>query len=192
MSGFNLDNFGRRLASCRKAMGLQQSEICNILGCSNGAYSLYERSKRQPTLSVLFALTDQFGISLDFLFGCLTPFPNFFAERLKKIVTSDSNKSLKDFLETYELNEATSRLLLSGVCFPNSKVVNNLCEYFNCSADYLFGLSDISNPTQVNIQPITMSRDPFSDLTDEQRTVMETMLTAFRQQNAAAAKQQEA
>lgn len=60
-----------------------------------------------------------------------------------------------------------------------------LCLFFNVSADYLLGLSDISNKTQVNILPTTTLRNPLDNLLPEYRQQAETYLAFLRQQQAA-------
>lgn len=186
--------FGERLAAIREALDLKQSDIGDKLGCSNGAYSLYERNKRQPTLSVLLNLCSVFGVSLDYLFGCLSPSPDLFAERLQTALATHPDKSLEEFINDSGLEKSVEKLLLSGKCFPNAKILKNLCRYLNCSADYLIGLSD-SQPQPSSIGSFlnaSTPRDPFCDLTPEQRIVIESSLKAFRAANAAAASQQEA
>lgn len=184
--------FGKRLAAIREALELKQSTIGDILGCSNGAYSLYERNKRQPSLSVLFNLCGEFGVSIDYLLGCFSPAPDVFAERLQDVLRTHPNKSLKEFVSVFEMNDAAEKLLISGRCFPNAKTLKNLCVYLNCSVDYLIGLSDTMDQSAqipVHIAPSSIPRDPFDDLTPDQRIVIENTLTAFRDHNAALAKE---
>ena len=69
---------------------------------------------------------------------------------------------------------------------PPLSTIVRLCHILDVSADYLLGLSDTLGRPKTNTLPVPKPADPFSDLTPEQRTVMETTLNAFRQQNAAA------
>lgn len=186
--------FGERLAAIRESLDLKQSDIGDKLGCSNGAYSLYERNKRQPTLSVLLSLCSVFGVSLDYLLGCLSPSPDLFSERLQTALARHPDKNLEEFIANIGLDKSAAKLLLSGKCFPNAKVLKNLCSYLNCSADYLIGLSDAQpQPSSIgSFLNTSTPRDPFCDLTPEQRVVIESSLKAFRAANAAAASQQEA
>ena len=183
--------FGARLAAIREALGLKQSEIGDKLGCSNGAYSLYERNKRQPTLSVLLNLCAEFGVSIDYLLGCLSPFPDLFAERLTEVLKKRPGKSLDEFVSAFDMDAATAKLLISGSCFPNAKTLKNLCNYLDCPSDYLIGLSDtMESPSgiPVHIATTTVPRsipDPFEDLTQEQRTAINAALKAFRKENEA-------
>lgn len=189
------EHFGQRLADIREALELKQSDLGDALGCSNGAYSLYERNKRQPQLSVLYNLCSKFGVSIDYLLGCFSPFPNIFAERLKEAISRRPDKSLSEFTAAFDLNESAAKLFVSGACFPSAKTLKNLCNYLNCSADYLIGLSDSIDPPAsipVTIAPVSIPRpapDPFEDLTPEQRSAIELSLKAFRDANAAKAKE---
>lgn len=185
------EHFGQRLAAIREALELKQSNIGDALGCSNGAYSLYERNKRQPPLSVLFNLCEKFGVSIDYLIGCFSPFPDLFAERLKETLDRREGKTLHEFAEVFDLDSSTGKLLLSGKCFPSAKVLKNLCRYLNCSADYLIGLSDSMDPPNevpISIGITTIPRqqdDPFADLDPDLRSKAEGYLDGLRdQQNA--------
>ena len=185
------EHFGQRIAAIREALELKQANIGDVLGCSNGAYSLYERNKRQPPLSVLFNLCEKFGVSIDYLLGCFSPFPDRFAERLKEVLRKREGKTLHEFAEVFDLDASTEKLLLSGKCFPSAKVLNNLCRYLNCSADYLIGLSDAMDqptefPISIGITAIPRQQDdPFADLDPDLRSKAEGYLDGLRdQQNA--------
>lgn len=184
--------FGTRLAAIRKALDLKQSSIGTALGCSNGAYSLYERNKREPTLPVLLNLCRKFGVSIDYLLGCFSPPPDLFADRLQDVLSRRSDKTLKEFAETFDLDPATEKLLVSGACFPSAKTLKNLCNYLNCSSDFLTGISDTLEQTSSlgSVLNTSAPRDPYSDLTPDQRIAIESALKAFREHNAA--KEQEA
>lgn len=68
---------------------------------------------------------------------------------------------------------------------PSISMLSQLCRILNVSADYLLGLTDTVKHSRQSSLPRSTPADPFSDLTSEQRTVIETTLNAFRQQNAA-------
>ena len=146
MDHHSLENLGSRLSAVREALGLKQSSIGDTVGCSNGAFSLYERNKRHPPLHVLYNLCELYGLSVDYLLGVFTPQPHVFAERLQNVLNKHPDKSLDEFCKIYDLDSATAGLLISGVAYPNTLVFNKLCIYFGCSADYLLGLSDTLQP----------------------------------------------
>ena len=180
--------FGQRLSDIREALELKQANIGDALGCSNGAYSLYERNKRQPPLSVLHNLCSKFGVSIDYLLGCFAPSPDLFADRLKEVISKRPGKSLKDFTETFDLDAATEKLLVSGVCFPSAKTLKNLCSYLSCSADFLIGLSDSMEPPigiPVHIAPVSIplsDPDPLDLLDDDLRSKAEGYIDSLLEQ----------
>lgn len=162
--------FGKRLSAIREALELKQAAIGEILGCSLGAFSLYELNKRQPPLSVLFRLSDRFGVSIDYLLGCFTPFPEQFSDRLSEVLAERPEKSLTKFCALVDLDPSAAKLLISGRCFPNSKVLKSLCSYLNCSVDFLIGNSDCMVPSDNVIMTSTaISRNSFDDLSPDRR-----------------------
>lgn len=190
-----LDNFGARLCAARKAMNLNQLTISNNLGCSNGAFSLYEKGRRQPSLNVLFDFCNKYGGSADYLLGCFSPLCLIFAERLSYALSANGDKSLEEFCELNDLDQAAALLLRSGTHFPNSKILFNLCRYLDCSADYLVGLSDnMSGSNSFSISPSIVPRSLFDDLSPERQKAVEDFIEFQRSQQRAEAapSQQEA
>lgn len=183
-----LEYVGGRLAAIREATALKQSEIGTILGCSNGAYSLYERNLRQPPLSVILLMSDRFGVSIDYLLGCLTPQPHVFADRLSELLAAHPDKSLDRFCELLSLHPIAARVIPSGVCFPNSKVVKELSAYLGCSIDFLVGLSDDPCPASVfRLKSAIIPRDPYADLSPASRSILDGVADTLRRQEQSAA-----
>lgn len=181
-----LEYFGGRLAAIREATAMKQSEIGSILGCSNGAFSLYERNLRQPPLSVLLLLSDRFGVSIDYLLGCLTPRPDVFADRLSEQLAAHPDKCLDRFCELLFLHPAAARVIQSGVCFPNAKVVKELAGYLACSVDFLVGLSDDPCPASVfRLKSASIPRDPYADLSPASRAILDSVAKTLRSQDDA-------
>ncbi len=58
---------GARIAALRKASGISQAELARILKISPSAVGMYEQGRRQPSVELLTAMADHFGVSLDFL-----------------------------------------------------------------------------------------------------------------------------
>lgn len=181
-----LDNFGARLCAARKAMNMNQSVICKNLGCSNGAFSLYENGRRQPPLNVLFDFCDKFGGSADYLLGCFSPSCFIFAERLSYALAANIDKSLDEFCDLNELDHSAALLLRSGTHFPNAKIFSNLCRYLGCSADYLIGISDnMSGSNCFSLPPTIIPRSPFDDLSPERQKAVEDFIEFQRAQQRA-------
>lgn len=61
--------FGTRLKTLRTERGIGQVQLADSIGVSKGIISLWERSKRDPTLSSLVALAKYFDVTLDYLVG---------------------------------------------------------------------------------------------------------------------------
>ena len=63
------NNFGNKLKELRIEKGIGQIELAKILGVSKGMISLWENGKNEPKLSNLIAISNFFGVSLDYLAG---------------------------------------------------------------------------------------------------------------------------
>lgn len=59
--------FGARLAALRKAAGMNQTQLAQILKISSSAVGMYEQGRREPSLGTLAAIAETFGVSIDFL-----------------------------------------------------------------------------------------------------------------------------
>ena len=60
---------GERLRQVRTARGISVRELARRAGCSASLVSQVERGVTAPSAGVVYALANQLGISLDFLFG---------------------------------------------------------------------------------------------------------------------------
>ena len=61
--------FGERLKQLRNEKGLSQDALAKALGISKGSLGFYETCKNTPDIVVLNAVSDYFGVSLDYLLG---------------------------------------------------------------------------------------------------------------------------
>lgn len=57
----------RRLKEARKAAGLTMKELGDRVGVTEAAISLYESGRREPSQSVLVAISEILGCSTDYL-----------------------------------------------------------------------------------------------------------------------------
>ena len=71
-----LSVFSCRLTALRKALGVRQTEAASAASVSVRAYQYYESATKEPTLSVIAALSDFFDVPADFLLG-LKPFEHW-------------------------------------------------------------------------------------------------------------------
>ena len=116
---------------------------------------------------------------------------SIFSERLTL-----ARKSLKltqqDVANKFQITRSAYGAWESGRNEPSFSFIFDFCRSTGISADYLIGLSDTmtaSISTPVSIQLAAITRDPFDDLTDDQRVTIEAALSAFRAANAAKAQE---
>ena len=63
----------QKLKALRKAKGITQSELADILGVARTTYANYEQGTREPDNKTLNKLADYFEVSTDYLLGRDTP-----------------------------------------------------------------------------------------------------------------------
>lgn len=60
---------GSRLKDARKAKGITQEKLGEVLGLSKAAISLYESERRNPKLETIIEMMYVLGVSADYLLG---------------------------------------------------------------------------------------------------------------------------
>ena len=60
---------GSRLREVRKAIGLTQGELGDLIGVGKSAICCYEKETRNPTLEAVLEMIHVFGVSADYLLG---------------------------------------------------------------------------------------------------------------------------
>lgn len=58
---------GLRIAALRRAAGWSQAELAKRLKISPSAVGMYEQGRREPAVQMLVALSELFGVSIDYL-----------------------------------------------------------------------------------------------------------------------------
>lgn len=58
-----------RLKELRKSRKLKQTDIAEILSCSQGVYSRYESEEREPPFDIIKKLAEYYGVTIDYLMG---------------------------------------------------------------------------------------------------------------------------
>ena len=58
---------GTRIASLRQNCGLSQAALAEKLHISTSTVGMYEQGRREPSVDTLIALSQIFGVSLDYL-----------------------------------------------------------------------------------------------------------------------------
>lgn len=68
---------------------------------------------------------------------------------------------------------------------PPFSFIHDFCTTYKISADYLIGLSDsMVPPVPVSVQPVSISRNPYADLSPEHQAALDSLAETFRQQEA--------
>lgn len=65
-------DFGRRMRQLRKAKGLTQSQVAELVGGTKVMISSYELGTRFPPYSTLVKLARLYGVSTDYLLGVVS------------------------------------------------------------------------------------------------------------------------
>ena len=64
-----MERFGERLKELRQDRNLSQVELALQIGVGKSIISLWEKNECEPTLSKLIALSEYFGVTIDYLAG---------------------------------------------------------------------------------------------------------------------------
>ena len=75
---------GSRLREVRKAKGLTQEKLGELIGVGKSAICCYEKETRNPTLEAIIEMIHVFGVIADYLLG---------ADYLIKTIDRDNNES---------------------------------------------------------------------------------------------------
>lgn len=77
---------GPRIAALRRAAGMNQADLAARLKISPSAVGMYEQGRREPSADILVAMSDIFGVSLDYLIRGEPSPPE--AEKLNELLLS--------------------------------------------------------------------------------------------------------
>ena len=61
--------FGKRLRHMRKALGMTQQEMSDLIGVALRSYQCYEGGSRHPSFDTLIKIGDVLSVSIDYLLG---------------------------------------------------------------------------------------------------------------------------
>ena len=107
-----------------------------------------------------------------------------FAVRLR-LVIKESGKQQKELASAMHLSPARFSNYVNGHSEPSLNILTSICQTLCVSADYLLGLSNISNLRRIDDKQFIVQHDPLGDLTPEYRQQAESYLSFLRQQQAA-------
>lgn len=78
-------DIGNRLVSLREALGIKAVDLCKEIGCKQNRWSQYESGERQITLAIANRLTDEYGVTLDWIYrGDRTALPQHLHAKLPR------------------------------------------------------------------------------------------------------------
>ncbi|MDE7306773.1 MAG: helix-turn-helix domain-containing protein [Clostridia bacterium] len=75
-----------------------------------------------------------------------------FAENLSELIF-DNNLTPKDFSKDINIVESVTYRYLRKVCLPSLQNAVNIADYFKCSTDYLFGLTESNEKAEFKKAP---------------------------------------
>lgn len=64
---------GERIAQLRQRKGLSQAKLATAVGLSASAIAMYEQGRREPSVSIIIALADVLGVTIDYLLTGQSP-----------------------------------------------------------------------------------------------------------------------
>ena len=133
-----ISSFKETLKKMRKAKGVTQEELAEILGVERSTVGKYESTETIPSVDVLNRIASYFDVSIDYLLGREQAPISSFKETLKKSRDEKglSQKALADILG---VSQGTIGNWESGVREPNFKTIEKLADFFDVSVDFLLG-----------------------------------------------------
>ena len=131
---------GEKIAQLRKAKGISQEELGDILSTSRQAISKWERGEADPDISRLKDLAVYFNVSIDYLLGydVESTSANNFIEKLKNSCDNgDYSISLDEIKMVVSRNSNNLNLILAAVIYLSDyyyyshqdEVLNQLIQY---------------------------------------------------------------
>lgn len=111
---FSINKFAERILSLRKSKGLNQQQLADAIGVTKSTISRIESSTRAASIEVLYALSDYFNVSLDYLVGRSDD--NNIIQGSTDLLSKDEELILKNFRLLDDLSKGKlierSRMLL--------------------------------------------------------------------------------
>ena len=94
---------GKRLKLLRKAKGIPQRELAEIIGVRKSVISLYETDKNDPSDKMKVKLAKYFDVSLDYLCGIIDENVKYYNDNnfveLPENVTEEEKQFIKKFMD---------------------------------------------------------------------------------------------
>lgn len=133
------DDVGQRIRGHREASGLSLRELARRLGISPSAISQIETGKSRPSVSTLYAIVSELGMSLDELFGD-GPSPAVRREPAPPKPAPRRRPSASKLLEDRLIQRAAAR---TGISLESGVRWDRLTPHADPDADFLYVVYDV-------------------------------------------------
>ena len=138
--------YGPNIKAARKAAGLTQKQLAEILGLATGTVQQYERGVREPRFEQLKAIANALNIDLMLLFGGGEIMEKvrlpIFSERFAQLRGERTQGEFADYLG---ISRPTVSFYENGTRLPDAFVLQQISEKCQVSSDWLLGISDVKS-----------------------------------------------
>lgn len=137
------NKIGKKISKLRSEKGMNQRELANVLGVSNGAIGMWETGKREPDLDMVSKIAAFFNVSVDFLVGNTeqagSNAPAVSCPEIAKRVSDLASSSHKNI---NELRALLKTQILSGYCSNMDDFMQDvytISDFFGVTDEYILG-----------------------------------------------------
>jgi transcriptional regulator with XRE-family HTH domain len=156
--------FPSRLREARSSHGFTLREVAEELKINFQNISRYETNVTEPDIETLAQLADFYGASIDFLIGVRTlpgkrehflhPESNWDGVKVRsthfplkmKTARADMRLSQAKAAKGIKIPQSTLAKYELGKLQPSLEVLARIAIFYNVTADWLLGLTDVSSP----------------------------------------------
>ncbi|MEN8904762.1 MAG: helix-turn-helix domain-containing protein [Clostridiales bacterium] len=155
--------FGDKLKELRLEKKMTQEELAKIFNTGKATISHYEGNRRLPDVNTILRYADFFNVSLDYIMGkdkqkaspekelfeiCLSGQKvkeemSIFSERLKELMFQ-RDLTAEAVSKEIQLEKSEFIRVANGSNVPTPAIVKKIAAVLNTTADYLFGIVDVS------------------------------------------------
>lgn len=160
-------SIGARIKLFRNQKGLTQVKLATNAGISRSYLADVEANRYNPSLSTLMDLAQALGIAV----SCLLDDREIDFHNLEQ-ACKDKGVSLESLSETLKLPDDSMERIRTDK-LPDEDTMFKLCDYFNCTWDYIIGKTNspddivfgnkaisISDPSSAAVEPIESKHIP--------------------------------
>lgn len=144
----NLSLFAERLIELKEEYGLSNLQFEKVCGCKNQSISTWLTRNVYPKLVNLLRMSDYFQCSIDYLLGLTddkhltrTDMPSTFITRANELAAKNKVSKYRIAKEC-GFDKGNFSKWASRDMLPQTQSLIAIADYFDCSVEYLLGLSD--------------------------------------------------